>query len=236
MRTLLLLFFVFTSSSFGQEIWEFTETCKEHEAVVKIVSPRGKMGTGVVIENKENIMTIITVAHVVDFNQDGLPIQVAYSTKHIFLGKLLYINIADDLAVIEAQGPENLKPLTLAEAIDKKDSFEAVGFGGSVDLRSWEIRHFKTKYLTFPSRAGSFSVFDSPVVPGDSGGPILNSKKEIVSLISNGKSSYNFVGLLNKAGKPVQVVWPCRGVKLSKIRKLLKDKPTIKRLKLHSNG
>lgn len=143
-------------------------------------------GTGVVIYSKEqknstlNIVRIMTCAHVVDheeFSQDGMGLVFLDNQQYNF--KIIATDHKYDIAILEGQLPNNFVAVKLSEkSISDGDKISLFGYGGNAE--TVRILQSEAHRLT-----NYYSIYvDVNVICGDSGGPILNEKGELVSLIT----------------------------------------------------
>lgn len=151
--------------------WNFTPKATYHKAVVKV---NGGSGTYVILAS--GVYGIMTAAHVATATiewQDGTrSVQTnRYDDKD-----------GHDASFFQLDAPHpTIQPLRIATQEPKiGETLEVVGFGGP----RRELRHYSGKVKGF-EYDGVMSL-DCAVAAGDSGGGILNSRHELVSVVSAG--------------------------------------------------
>ncbi len=157
-------------------------------------------GTGVVIDEKGNILTNL---HVVSSTDRWV---VTFMDGSKSEATLVSTQPQNDLAVIKAKTqPDDLKPATMASTRDlyPGDLVVATGFpfgiGPSISSgvvsglkRSFEDPNDKKK-----PKLSNLIQFDAAVNPGNSGGPLVNRDGEVVGIVT---AIYNPTGLHVFAG------------------------------------
>lgn len=152
------------------------------------VAPDGEpdgLGSGFVIESGKNGTLALTAYHVV-FGAKNLVAVTSDNTR--YPATVLAYDDGHDVALLKINVPagRNLTVLPLAAAMPKVgQSALAIGNGGGEFLVS------KTGRLTALDVVASRANFPSgtleltaPLVPGDSGGPILNAQGEVMGIVS----------------------------------------------------
>jgi S1-C subfamily serine protease len=172
-----------------------TTTFKKYFSTLQQIDelkPSG-MGSGAVIGGK----TIISASHVLG----GKPYIIACGK--IFEAKVIYRSKWDDIAVLETKVPHGLAPLPL--------NFSKSRLGESVYSISYpEITYFGTSpkfskghifsNLDHEYMASSLNTYD-----GSSGAPVLNSKNQILGIITGTYSKENLSNELTLI-TPIRVV------------------------------
>lgn len=162
------------------ELWSsvWTPDKEIHKSVVYISCRLDSIttcaGSGCLIEGRE----IVTAAHVVD---GACEIYVLFHNGVKLKAKMKSFNTGRDFAILELSedAPES--------AVHSKISTEEVAVGEEVEVCGFSgnsgLRHFSSKVL---GTDGDRVVMSGYVAQGDSGGPIFNSKGEVISIVSGG--------------------------------------------------
>lgn len=213
LRLAVVFLFLFVSPVFSQvgiesNFWEWSEKSEHHKSVVKIVHktpPVTHQGTGVVIGEHQ----VLTAAHVVD-DPGGL-IYVEVNGKPI-LGIVSANDAILDICLITTKEKIELPFIKIApNAPNESDSVEICGFGGGGDLR-----HFKGVVKIY---SGHTLGVDAYVIPGDSGGPVLNSNHELIGIVSGGMS-WSIQKKVKADDSDIAPTWPIRCGSLDGIKNL----------------
>jgi hypothetical protein len=215
MKKFLLLIFIsifFLSSApplFSQtgidrpEIWRFIEETEIKKSVVKITcrkksesNPKGDLlgfGSGSVISKEENqegcpegwyYGRILTAAHVADCDLMDINFHNGKKSENAVKIKLydeMYelSGHKNDAALVRACIPNDIQPLKIAKDLPNLyGDCQILGFGGGSD----KVRHFGSKIAICDDKGTCILGF---AMQGDSGGPILNDKGEIISVVSS---------------------------------------------------
>ena len=101
--------------------------------------------------------------------------------------------------------------------IKRGDRLELVGLGGGTNLTNC-VRAFKSS--ASPPSSGDKIFADVPLLPGDSGGPIFNSRQEVVGVISGGWFWWDS-GVTSPDGAMMRTTWPARASNVAPIRRML---------------
>ena len=157
------------------------------------------VGTGVVIVDSGSILTSLHVVYGAEL------IHVVFADGYETAATMVSAQPEQDLAVIQAQiVPEGLVPATLAttRGLRPGDEVVAVGhpFGIGESTSSGVISGLGRTYVSEDGQTllANLIQFDAAVNPGNSGGPLVNNKGEVVGIVS---SIYNpndervFVGI-----------------------------------------
>ena len=170
--------------------------------VVQIMTGRGGQplgqGSGFVIDKEGHI---VTNYHVV---QDASEIQVSFSNQDTLDATLVGVDPSTDLAVLEVgTGARALTPLPIgnSERVQVGDPVVAIGnpFGLERTVTAGIVSALQRR-VTAPN---SFSIdhviqTDAPINSGNSGGPLLNARGEVIgvnSQIETGGRSGGNVGI-----------------------------------------
>lgn len=176
-------------------------------------------GSGSLIDKERRL--VLTNYHVVEENpkatiffpafRDGQPIpeKSYYSDRANRLGiagKVIALDKSADLAIIQIDKvPEEVKAIPLAPATpDPGENVHSIGNAGKSGAlfgyvkgtvrqayrKKWKAELGKGKVVNFEAKV---IETDSPTNPGDSGGPLLNDKAELVGVTQGGAINANSV-------------------------------------------
>ena len=241
------LFFVFCLTSMAvaqssdEELWIWTQDAKHLQSVVQI-SSNGGVGTGVLArvyrDQADDALSpgyVLTAYHILEprepdaevSNDDSTesisrtqsnssPVRILFHDGTESDGQLVEFDRKHDLALIRTQVPDGVEPATIANITARHRMYlEFAGLGGGAKLED-SLRHFSGR-ANRPTN-GNFIYADETLLPGDSGGPIFNKRKELVGIISGGWFWWNAT---KPDGTAVLSTWPARASNLNPIRKLL---------------
>jgi len=172
-------------------------------------SPDGKedkpdaTGTGVVIDEKGDILTNLHVIR----STDRWVVTFWDGTKSD--AQIVNIQPENDLAVIKAKtAPDDLKPATLASTggLNPGDTVVAVGFpfGLGPSVSGGVISGLKREFVDPDRKPGdggrltNLIQFDAAANPGNSGGPLVNRKGEVLGIVTgilNPTQQHVFIGI-----------------------------------------
>ena len=142
------------------------------------------VGSGVVIDEKG---TILTNWHVAASAQE---LKVTFWNGLVSDAEIVGAQTEDDLAVIRAKTlPDDLKPATLVSTKDLRpgDEVVAVGFpfGIGPSVSSGVVSGLKREWVfSNERRARNLIQFDAAANPGNSGGPLVNRKGEVLGIVT----------------------------------------------------
>jgi serine protease Do len=173
-----------------------------------IVLERG-MGTGFVVQREKGLL--MTNAHVVGRETNVLVIFPRYSASGELLtelrdygrgagvkGKVLEVDTRRDLAVIQVtEIPETTKAVAFApKGAEPGSNVFSVGGSGTKANLLWRltkgtVRGRSERKVQTQAGVVACTVLetDSPLNPGDSGGPMMNDRGELVAVVSHGDTS-----------------------------------------------
>jgi S1-C subfamily serine protease len=207
------------------ELWEWTQTGSHHNAVVKVETESGS-GTGVLVHVFEDRPAAngfegicLTAEHVVSDTNDKSIKVLYHNGKRAKNCKVLSTNEAFDLALLWVWVPSDISPAALANsAMMIGHPLEFCGLGGGSSLN--QMRHFSS---VAESPTNLNQIFAStPLLPGDSGGPVFNVNGEVVGVISGGWFWFDG-GVKTQSGKQISVTWPARACHLDPILELMQE-------------
>jgi len=176
------------------------------------VETNGASGTAWVVDKNQRLL--VTNQHVVTdavmvyiwfpLYKDGKVVteKKAYGEELGLRGKVLDTDVQRDLAVIQLRDriPEEVGELKLsASSAEPGDALHTIGNPGAsggamwvytpgrvraVFEKEWQDLDFKGRIVNW--RKARVVLADSPVNPGDSGGPCVNAQGQIVAVVSHG--------------------------------------------------
>ena len=192
---LTILLGLFAADSFGQHVQIETESGHGLGVLVSVDHTQ-PVGDGFLGE-------IVTAAHVVE---DQLDIRVTYdSGRRAKDCKVISLDSEGDVATVLVWVPPNTHPIKIAE-LDASPGDRVRFFG----------KNNRTSRSTAAAPTGDKIYSDLWLVPGDSGGAVLNASNELVGVTSGGW--FWFEQTVEKTEKRT---WPARACNASLIRKLL---------------
>jgi len=206
---------LFSFNSILAQEWESTEPADYHSSIVKI-SGDGYAGSGTVIEFIEASKKhegfywgyILTASHVVYDTATLFKVEFqngAITINNTVVSKSKIGNGFDDIALIRALIPNNVKPIEISEEpIPINEEVELCGYGAG------NFRHWKAKYAGSVYRDGGHIVF-SWAIQGDSGGPIIYQGK-VIGVICFG------TGIKKYEDSQRMIVGPIYGTDVGKLK------------------
>ena len=209
-------------------LWEWTPISEHHHSIVEIHSAGG-VGTGVVVEIDETKPLkgghegyVLTAFHVVQDDKDEGLIKVKFRNgKRAKKCRIIHADEHKDVALLWVWIPDGVPASPVAtDPIESGDELEFAGLGGGSKLNCC-IRHFSA---TASSPSSLEKIFaDVPLLPGDSGGPVFNQKKEVVGIISGGWFWFNS-GIKTPSGTSIRTTWPARASNVGPLQTLITKK------------
>lgn len=187
-------------------------------------------GTGWVVDKANRLL--VTNHHVVGSNnfvivqfpiyKDGKPVveRSAYKEEYGHRAKVLDVDVARDLAVIQVidRLPEEIVEVKLAgDSADPADHVHSIGnpgaSGGMWVYTSGTVRQVYNKdwvnmnqeRKTVDQRKAKVCETQSPLNPGDSGGPVVNDKCELIGVVSGGTTQDRRGGLVQLISHNIDV-------------------------------
>ena len=141
--------------------------------------PQQGQGSGFIL-NKDGL--ILTNAHVISNAQQ---IEVKLSDKHTYKAQRIGVDPAHDLALLKINAP-NLVPATLAESQNLVVGQRVYAIGNPFGLQGTMTRGIISAIRSIRGPQGNpiedAIQTDAAVNPGNSGGPLLNSKGEVIGI------------------------------------------------------
>lgn len=223
-----------STSSFAQvgsetDLWQWTNSATHHQAIVQVDAGDGT-GTGIVIhvDRSKKIKDgyegyCLTAWHVVQ-NINSNTIKINFRNGRRAKGcQVVEKDVERDIAVLWAWIPAEIVPAELAkDPIHAGDKLEFAGLGGGSDVQG-KLRHFRGVASSPSSMEKIFA--DVPLLPGDSGGPVFNERKQVVGIISGGWFWYDG-GVKLANGSEIKATWPARASNIDPIKVLMADLDT----------
>lgn len=215
------------SSQVGHEtaLWMWTVAADHHDPVVQVSMDTGS-GTGIIIYVDRDKPTkkgfegyCLTAYHVVEQDNGRRSISVTYRNGRVAQNcKVMAFDKELDVAIIWVWVPEHIEPAPMADTIARAgDSLEFTGLGGGSRL-SCCLRHFSAKAAA-PTNENTIYA-DAALLPGDSGGPVFNDRKELVGIISGGWFWWDG-GVTTSLGSSIKATWPARACNVGAIQRLV---------------
>ena len=215
----------------SSKLWKWTSERAHHDSVVK-VSVGESMGSGVIIFVDKNVQEgggflgyCATAQHVIDQAENRDNIQIEYQNGIVAADcQVVSENKEMDVAVVWVWIPKGIKAAKLAtKKIDRGDPVEFVGLGGRFDFEQG-LRHF-VGYASAPT--GMRKIYaDQTLLPGDSGGPIFNRRRELVDIISGGWFWWGDKDIPTDNGNEFRATWPARGSNVLPLAALISRLPS----------
>lgn len=219
-----------SNAQVGKEsgLWKWTPIAEHHHSIVEI-SSAGGTGTGVVVEIDQSKPLkggfegyVLTAYHVVQDDKNEGKIKVKYRNgKKARKCRIVHSDEQKDVALLWVWVPDGIPNSPVAhDPIQSGDQLEFAGLGGGSQLKCC-IRHFAA---TASSPSSLEKIFaDVPLLPGDSGGPVFNEKREVVGIISGGWFWFNS-GIKTPSGSLVRTTWPARASNVGPLQTLIAKK------------
>ena len=157
--------------------------------------PQQGQGSGFIL-NKEGL--ILTNNHVIDNAQR---VEVTLSDKHKYKATVLTVDKGHDLALIKVTDAPNLVPATLAESNGLIVGQRVYAIGNPFGLSGTMTRGIISAIRSIRGEGNPIEdaiQTDAAVNPGNSGGPLLNSRGEVIGITtmiaSNGADQSSGIG------------------------------------------
>lgn len=219
----LMIVFLFAAQTAAQDYWKWSPDSVHHDSIVRVLTPRG-YGTGCIIE-KDLVLTAYHVIDGLEYAEGKVSIKFANLLIPIIDSETSVISFDKDLdvALIKCD-TMNLAPFKVSEGkVSGGEKLELCGYGAGSTIFS-DLRHFYGNTNDFASN-DTFLCVIAPLLPGDSGGPILNADHELVSINSHGKGWYDNRPVLNDDSIVVKPTWPAMGPQPELLQKFISERP-----------
>ncbi|HEY6563445.1 MAG TPA: serine protease [Pirellulaceae bacterium] len=209
-------------------LWQWTQLARHHESIVR-VGLDGAEGTGIVFHVDRGrpsadgyLGHCLTAYHVVQKDQGRGAIKVDYRNgRHAHRGRIVAFDEANDVAIVWVWVPADLEPAKIAERpVKPGEGLEVAGLGGRAGLQCC-LRHFSATAAVSTSSDRIYA--DIALLPGDSGGPVFNSDKEVAGIVSGGWFWFNPRDTHSDMNLAAESTWPARACNVNPIRKLLQS-------------
>lgn len=225
-----ILFVLFSCSAGFSQVgkdtgyWEFVYDDPAAKSIVTVACADG-VASGFIVEygGSRYLLTAAHVVSVADAFTGRLTDVVSEDIRVCFRGgtiakaKVIGKDLVDDICVLECEIPEHIAAFKVATNQPKPgDELQVIGLGG-ITLFSAPIRHWKAKAAWGCCET---TIVDTGVIPGDSGGAILNSDGEVVGIVSGGWRWIEDRRFMED-GRAISVTWPAIGAGPFQIRRVL---------------
>ena len=142
--------------------------------------PQQGQGSGFIL-NKDGL--ILTNDHVIDNAQR---VEVKLSDKHTYKARVLGVDKNHDLALLKIDNAPNLVPATLSESAGLVVGQRVYAIGNPFGLQGTMTRGIISAIRSIRGPQGNpiedAIQTDAAVNPGNSGGPLLNSRGEVIGI------------------------------------------------------
>jgi S1-C subfamily serine protease len=142
--------------------------------------PQQGQGSGFILDKQGHILTN---NHVIDNAQR---VEVTLSDKHKYKATVVGVDKGHDLALLQINNVPNLQPATLAESTDLTVGQRVYAIGNPFGLSGTMTRGIISaiRSIRGPNNNPIEDAIqtDAAVNPGNSGGPLLNSRGEVIGI------------------------------------------------------
>ncbi|MCL2521045.1 MAG: trypsin-like peptidase domain-containing protein [Spirochaetaceae bacterium] len=167
----------------GRTPWEFFFNQGENNEEREFRS--GSLGTGFIIEREGNLVYILSNHHVVG---NATEISITFNDGQRFDAELLGADARLDLAIIRADiGPDNpnIRPLKLGNSDDVNVGDWVLAIGSPFGFDFSVTRGIVSAVGRTGGPSGNINDFiqtDAPINQGNSGGPLVNIRGEVIGI------------------------------------------------------
>jgi S1-C subfamily serine protease len=142
--------------------------------------PQQGQGSGFILDKQGHILTN---NHVIDNAQR---VEVTLSDKHKYKATVVGVDKGHDLALLQINNAPNLQPATLAESQNLTVGQRVYAIGNPFGLSGTMTRGIISAIRSIRGETGNpiedAIQTDAAVNPGNSGGPLLNSRGEVIGI------------------------------------------------------
>ena len=142
-------------------------------------------GKGVIYEDTDEYLIILTAAHVLELQKEGQPVRVAFSKDKIVQGIEIIISETSDIAFVklsksslEEAGITNWKKVTV-----DKDKFDAMKSGDNVFLEGGREASLKENWIYVEDFSQYMMLVKGEGTPGMSGGGLYDEAGNLVGIL-----------------------------------------------------
>jgi S1-C subfamily serine protease len=129
---------------------------------------------------------IVTNAHVAAGILEGAEIQVRFDGGRDLPARVVAVDAEHDLALLEAQGVQRIRPLRLADSSRVVVGQNVLAFGSPFGLDGTLTQGIVSARRDIPSAGGgviqSAIQTDAAINPGNSGGPLVDSRGDVIGV------------------------------------------------------
>src|SRR5260370_9506797 len=142
--------------------------------------PQQGQGSGFILDKQGHILTN---NHVIDNAQR---VEVTLSDKHKYKATVVGVDKGHDLALLQINNAPDLQPATLSESANLTVGQRVYALGNPFGLSGTMTRGITSSSQCLPGPASlpieNSIQTDAAVNPGNSGGPLLNSRCEVIGI------------------------------------------------------
>lgn len=191
----------FIQSEVAKAICSNTKVDRIAEKITVLINSRNP-GSGVIINKKGNVYTVLTAYHVVDDPKLKYEILTADKQRHQFnyeTVKPLANNL--DLAILEFTSDEDYQvaKFSNSEKIKRGTKVYVAGYPvktGAIKSSIYDCRDGKVIEnigKTYINNDGYNLSYDNPTLPGMSGGAVLNDAKQVIAIHGRGEGATEII-------------------------------------------
>lgn len=180
------------------EVTYLSQRDEEIAKIVHLVSPsvvsirRNNASSGDTIEQGSGVIItasghVLTNYHVVDSaSLDQTPIHIETHDGRLLQGKLIKVDTILDLALIKIDSTESFKPIAFGDSEGARVGHKVFAFGNPYGLGvSFSEGNISAKNRFISELQPNLIQMTAPLNPGQSGGPLVNIKGELVGINSS---------------------------------------------------